>query len=166
MADSGKVFSAKVNSWVAETKARMLAVRNESIQRLVERMQTPVAKGGNMPVDTGFLRSSIAFSTGQPVTTVREHPNPKAAPGSMDRFDAGELTTVLLGSKLGAPIYAVYTAVYARRQEYGFVGKDSLGRTFNQAGRRFVGLAAQQWPQIVKEVATEATTRGFLSKGV
>lgn len=39
---------------------------------------------------------------------------------------------------------------YARHQEYGAQGR---------AGRRFVGLAAQQWLRIVEEVAKEAQSR-------
>jgi hypothetical protein len=149
-------FAATVDAWTAATKQRMLAVRNHSIERVVEVMQTPVGAGGNMPVDTGFLRSSLQFTMGEANYMLRENPNPDAAKGSLDSFSTEALITVLLGADLGDAIEAVYTAAYARRLEYGFQGADSLGRVYNQAGRRFVGLAAQQWPKIVEDAIAEA----------
>jgi hypothetical protein len=43
--------------------------------------------------------------------------------------------------------------------EFGFVGTDSLGREYHQAGRAWVRLAQQQWPQIVARTAAEAYVR-------
>jgi hypothetical protein len=140
-------FSAQVSAWCAETKSRMRAVRNEAIERTVAIAQTPVAKGGNMPVDTGFLRSSLRISRGAFATGSLPNPNPKAPKGTLDNYDPGSVTLILLQTPIEEPIYAVYTAAYARYQEYG---------TSKMPGRRFVGLAAQRWPQIVAEVAAEA----------
>lgn len=137
-------FSASVSAWVAEKKTRMTAVRNESIQRVLEVAQTPVAKGGNMPVDTGFLRASLQVVAGDANFTLRENP------GGKHSFNGGEVTLILAGAPLGKPIEAVYTASYARHVEYGARGRP---------GRRFVGLAAQQWARIVDEVSREAQAR-------
>lgn len=139
-------FSAQVSAWVAEKQKRMVAVRNKSIERVLEVAQTPVAKGGNMPVDLGFLQSSLMAAVGRANFALRERPKGDAKYG----FDMGQVTLIVASAKLGEPIEAVYTANYARPQEYGARGRP---------GRRFVGLAAQQWPRIVDEVCREAQAR-------
>lgn len=178
-------FTGQVSAWVAETKQRMLAVRNESIERVIEIMQEPgpskastkiaIASGsglgklrkdgtrgaskkgfgpvfsggsGNLPVDTGFLRSSLMASAGKANFMLR--PNPDDT--KRYSYDAGQITLVLLKANLGDPVEAVYSANYARAIEYG---------THGRAGRRFVGLAAQQWPRIVNDVSREAQARNI-----
>lgn len=138
-------FSAQCSAWVAETKERMVAVRNIAAERVVEIMQTPVAKGGNMPVDTGFLRASLMAVRGDNLPSSR--PNPETGAHA---HDPGQITLVLAGAKLEDTLTVVYTANYARFQEYG-----SRGRP----GRRFVGLAAQQWQRVVSEACAEVKAR-------
>lgn len=139
-------FSAQVRGWVAEKKTRMVAVRNESAQRLIEIMQTPVAKGGNMPVKTGFLRASLKAAIGQANYTTAPNPG-----GDMAfSYDGGEIALVIRGAKINDTIEAVYTANYARVANYG---------GDKRPARLFVNLAAQQWPQIVAQVAAEAEAR-------
>lgn len=150
-----KSFSAQVSDWVKATKERQVAVRREAAQRVIAVMQTPVGQGGNLPLDTGFLRASLLAAVGAANFDIKEAP----ASGGAARYDAGQVSLIIAKAELSDPIVAVYTAKYARRMEYGFVGEDSLGRTYNQAGRRFVALAAQQWPRIVNEVAAEAQSR-------
>lgn len=150
-----KSFSAQVSEWARETKERQIAVRNEAAQRVIAIMQTPVGQGGNLPLDTGFLRASLMAAIGSANFEIKPEP---ASDGPVP-YDAGQISLVISNAQLSDQIEAVYTAKYARRMEYGFVGKDSLGRTYNQTGRRFVALAAQQWTRIVSEVATEAKAR-------
>src|SRR5690606_12512139 len=52
-------FSGQVDDWVLATEKRLTAVLRESTRRVIEVMQTPVNEGGNMPIDTGFLRASL-----------------------------------------------------------------------------------------------------------
>lgn len=139
-------FSASVSAWVKKTEARMEAVRKESVQRTVETMQTPRAAGGNLRVDTGFLRASLVASVGASVPAL------VAKPDGATRFsyDAGQISLVISGSTIKDPITVAYAANYARPREYGSRG---------QPGDRWVGLAAQQWPRIVSEVAKEAQAR-------
>lgn len=47
--------------------------------------------------------------------------------------------------------------VYARRVEYGFVGEDSLGRTFNQAGRGMVQATVKAAPRIIRATLERLT---------
>jgi len=42
---------------------------------------------------------------------------------------------------------------------YGFVGQDSLGRTYNQAGFGFAEDAASKWPAIVAAEAAKLKDR-------
>jgi hypothetical protein len=139
-------FSGKISDWVAQTKERTLAVRNEAAQRVVEVMQTPVGAGGNMPVDTGFLRASLRATLGEPGFSVTYNPGD----GSSHAYDAGTVSLVISSAHIEDTISAIYTANYAPYVEYG---------TSKMAARRFVGLAVQQWPRIVSEVAAEAQTR-------
>lgn len=138
-------YTASVSAWVRETKARMEAVHKESAQRLVEIMQTPVSLGGNLPVDTGFLRASLLATTGN-------LPRQTENPGGAARFsyDGGQVNLVIAGADLTDVITVAYTANYAHHVEYGAKGRP---------GRRFVALASQQWPRIVSEVAAEAQRR-------
>lgn len=101
--------------------------------------------GGNMPVDTGFLRASLMAST--------KMPKPRGgAPeeGKTYSFDEGQVALVIAGAEIGDTLYAVYGANYARAVEYGHNGAPDRG---------FVRLAAQQWQGIVAEVAAEARSR-------
>lgn len=183
-------FSAAVTAWVAETKERAVAVRNGSVQAIIEIMQEPgpsrartaeaVASGaglgkvkkdgsrgvskrtygpisspggeGRLPVDSGFLRASLEVSIGETLPPIKQPPEGE---GNFT-WDVDEVRLILEGAKLSDTITAAYTAAYARRIEYGFKGKDSLGRAYNQSGSRFVALAAQRWPQVVAQEAAKA----------
>lgn len=156
-------FSAQIDEWVAATEVRMLAVFRESAQRVIAEMQKvgpSVANpdggvGGNMPVDTGFLRASLLATLNSPATEMTF----KDSDVEVYTWQEGQVQLVILGAKIGDVIYAVYTASYARRMEYGFSGTDSLGREYNQEGYGFVRLASQKWQDIVSAVAAEAKAR-------
>lgn len=140
-------FMAKVTGQIANARKAMTAVYRESAQRVIELAQTPVGQGGNMPVKTGFLRASgQAVLNGEPMGLVDR---PAGAETSYS-YDAGQVSLVIASAELSDRITFAYTAKYARAQEYGANGR---------AGRRFVGLAAQQWPQIVAQVAGEAQAK-------
>lgn len=156
-------FAAQVDEWCQATEARMLAVFRESAQRVIAEMQKvgPSVRnpgggaGGNMPVDTGFLRASLMTTLNNPSTEVKF----KDSAVGVQVWDEGAVQLVILSAKIGDSVYAVYSAAYARRMEYGFSGTDSLGRTYNQSGYGFVRLAAQKWQTIVQEVVRDAKSR-------
>lgn len=56
--DFNKDFSVKMDKIIANTKEKMFAVFKDSFRDLIEEASTPVASGGKMRVDTGFLRST------------------------------------------------------------------------------------------------------------
>jgi hypothetical protein len=134
-------FTADVSAWVRKSKKRMLVVIQQSAQDVIELAQKPVGAGGNMPVDTGYLRASLTTTLNTPGASypakARFEPNSYSA--EVGAAEA-QYTLTINRMKLGDTIYAVYLANYAYFQEYG-----SQGRT----GRAFVRLAAQQWRSIV-----------------
>jgi hypothetical protein len=136
-------FADEVTAFVRKTPQRMEAVFKESVQRTVEYMQGP-----NMPVDTGFLRASIRGNPGrdpQQLTLPYERD-----PSGSYAYNAQQVNLAITGSTLTSGFIVVYLANYARAQEYGSNGR---------AGRRFVGLAVQRWPQIVREAAADLEKR-------
>lgn len=130
-------FSASVGKWAAKSKERVEAIFRESTQRVVSVMQTPVAHGGNMRVDTGFLRASIRASLSAMPTINRD----SRGSGLSVSYDASAVSLVIAGAKLGQTIYVGYTASYAGYRE-------------NHDG--FVRLAAAQWKTIVSQVVRDA----------
>lgn len=135
-------FSADVRNWTEKAKANVKVVRDEAAQRVISLMQTPVGQGGNMPLRTGYLRSSLVGGIG----TVSAPTTKPPEGGGAYTWDAGEISLIIAGAEITDPIEVRYTAVYARVAEYGGP---------NRMARRFVALAAQQWPRIVDEVAAE-----------
>lgn len=146
-----KSFSASVNDWARKASGRMEMVFKESVQRTLSDAQTPVAQGGRMPVDTSFLRNSLAAS-------LDGMPSGPSRPGE-GSGDPAEVGLVIARARLGGTIWAGWTAAYARRIEYGFTGPDALGRVYNQSGVGFLETAAQKWPSTVNAVVAEARRR-------
>ena len=114
-------------------------VAQESTQRLINHAQTPKAKGGKMPVDTGFLRASGRLSlTGVPTGPVRGDPNKGG-----NAYPSPD-TVELSGFNLGMTIFWGWTAVYARRQEL-----------YNG----FLSSNIRQWQKIVDGVVRDLRNR-------
>lgn len=117
-------FTAQIQAFVDKSKEKIEAVVKQSAQEVFSIAQTPVAQGGNMPVDTGFLRNSMVAQLN----------------GSTVASGDGAYTLAVARMDLGDTIFAGWTAEYARHVEYGARGR---------AGRFFMLNAAQQWQQIV-----------------
>lgn len=107
---------------------------------------------GRLPLDTGFLRASLVVSIGDTLPPLKDSPKGDAA----QAWDIGSVKLTIAGADITNTITAAYSAAYARRIEYGFSGKDSLGRTYSQGGARFVALAAQQWQAVVAAESAKA----------
>lgn len=135
-------FAAQVDDWCRQTDQRVLAVFRGAAQEVVSEMQKPVAEGGNMPIDFGYLRSSIAASN-----EAMPKINPLATGGVPAVYNPGDVTLVIAGTEMGQPLYVGYTAAYAPHVEYG---------TSMMVGRGFVRLAAAQWQVIVQHQIVRA----------
>jgi hypothetical protein len=116
-------FTQQVNAWIDKAERRIDKVIKQSAADVFAEAQRPVAEGGNMPVDTGFLRASLQTDSGG------------SASSGPDSY-----LLAIAGMQPGDPITGVWTAEYARHVEYGARGRPP---------RRFVGQAAAQWPEIV-----------------
>lgn len=128
MVDNRK-FIADVEAFRDKTKDQMLRVAKQSLQDVIRIAQTTVAQGGDLPVDTGFLRNSL-------VVELRG-----AAVGS------GEDSYVLgiAGLTLGDAFQVGWTAKYAVARHYA-VG-------VGQGGGLWRDKAAQRWTSIVTDNA-------------
>src|SRR5690606_38783087 len=135
-------FHSQISEWARETEARMLAVFKMSAQEVIKEMSTTRLQGGRLPILTGNLRRSLLASTAMPPTT---------ASGDKTFDTEQDYGLVIASAELGSKIYAGFQAAYAYRQEYGFVGEDSLGRYYNVSGKYFVNSAVLRWTQIVEE---------------
>lgn len=126
-----KSFSAQVDDWVRKSENRMEAVFKTAAQDLSIAVTTPKARGGRMPVDTGFLINSIMAGINQPPSG----PGARTTEPQRGDYEMGNSIAVAINSaKLGDKIVFGFTANYAPYMEYR---------------NGFVRLNAQQWPQLV-----------------
>lgn len=105
-------FSTQIDNWTRKSLTRMDAVFKTAAQELAEKVQEPRAKGGLMPVDTGFLRNSFAGA-------VNSIPG-----GSGERaFSMQPITAAIMQARMGDRIVFGYGAKYAPHMEsrYGFI---------------------------------------------
>jgi len=135
-----RTFTAQIKAFADLTKEKLELVLKQSAQEVFSIAQTSVAQGGNLPVDTGFLRNSFQAGLN----------------GAENLTGPDAYVAAIAGMELGDVVRGGWTAEYAMRMEYGFVGTDSAGRTYNQAGRHFALGAVQQWQAIVARNAERA----------
>lgn len=158
-----KDFAATVDEWTRRQKGGVENVFKQSVQDVIIAMQTPgwsvagtkhaiagggkgkqtavgaVGKGGNMPVDTGFLRSSLRITIGQPATGLIDRED-NVLNAQWDEERSYRMT--IGNAPLDQSIYAVYLAKYAAHVEYG---------TRYMPARGFRRLAAQRWQEFVNK---------------
>ncbi len=132
-------FADTVDAWAKETELRMTAVWRQSIDDLADTMNRTRSNGGRLPHLTGnLMRSLLASTSAMPSTG-----------GPDAKYSGQDVGLVTAGLQLDQTVWLGYQAIYARRMNYGFVGQDSLGRNYNQAGAHFVEGAIAEWPSIV-----------------
>lgn len=134
-------FSNAVNKWTKQTEERA----TEAFQ--IGSLDFFIALRDNTPKDTGFLRSSLTAGIGGDVAA-----GPPAEYGSVANDSAA--LGVFSRLKLGDKVTMVYRATYAMRQNYGFVGADSLGRFYNQAGKFWVEAVSARYVSIMRAAAS------------
>jgi hypothetical protein len=126
---SNKTFVADIDAFVGKTVDQMIRVARQSIDDVVAIAQTPVAKGGDMPVDTGALRNSLVSQI----------------VGGISNEGADSYMVTIAGLEIGDVARFEWTAEYARPRHY-MIG-------VGQGGGLWRDKAAQQWPQIVRKNA-------------
>ena len=129
-----KSFFAQLSEIADRTEDRMLRVAQASIQDVMTIAQTTVAQGGNMPVDTGFLRNSLVSSLD----------------GSDVAKGPDSYTLAIAGMQLGQPMQFAWTA-----EDYAIPRHYAVG--VGQGGGLWRDLAAAQWQDIVTKNAKAVT---------
>ena len=125
-------FTASIEDWSKKALRNADLVYKQSVQDLFELANRPVAKGGRMRVDTGFLRNSLTMEL-----------NGGTFLGSADSY-------ILAVSRLtiGDSIFGGWTAEYAIHREFG---------TKSQSPDFFARGAAAEWVGIVAKNAAKLT---------
>lgn len=136
---------ADAGAWVNEKKTRQRAVLQGSVQELARRANLQRADGGRMPRDTGTLRGSFVNSQNG---------------AKLGKDGDAVIYTLAAVADIGQSDFETiqfgWTVEYARRVNSGFIGEDSLGRTFNQTGAFYIEFATDSWQTIVAEQAAKA----------
>ena len=150
---ASKTFAASLDAFAVKTAAKMKHVATQAIQDVVEAAQTP---------QLGITMGATSFEEGKiPIGKTGDLQNSlvSGANGSSGAASEFSYEAVITNYELGDVLTFAWTMEYAMRIELGFVGTDSLGRTFHQAGRHFVGKNAAEFPRFVAERAAEASEK-------
>lgn len=125
---------ANLGDAVLKYQDRMDFTLKHAVEKLIEAAQTPKAKGGRMPVDTGALRNSLLSEL-------------NGGAGI-----AGDSSYVFVVANIEAGDFAMFrwTMEYAYFQNNGANGRP---------GNHFVEWAADQWQKFVNEGAKLAIAR-------
>jgi len=136
--------SQQVAAFKRKFQSRLRATAREAVQDTVAMAQKTTGEGGNLRVDTGFLRASIQAALGSMPTGAST--NAKGADGKPRKWPEGTFTSgsdistalLLWDPNQRTPLYIGWTANYARPREF----EDG-----------FMRLAAQRWDQTVEAAA-------------
>lgn len=137
------------SAWAERTKKLMTALLRNSVQTLAQEASRTRREGGNVPVFSGNLARSVVVSNTPPDADAPD------VEYEVQRDISGGLADI----EPGEPVYIGWTPIYAARVNYGFVGTDSLGRQYNQAGAGFAEATAAKWPAIVAGEVAKLTGR-------
>jgi hypothetical protein len=108
-------LTADIEDFVRKSEERMVALMRASINDVTENAQTPVAKGGRMRVDTGFLRASGRASIGGWPSGPSVKPT-TAGPNSFS-YEGQVAVAALAKMKMGDTFFFGWTANYAQYRE-------------------------------------------------
>lgn len=135
-------FAGQVWEAVENEKLRRTRILRLSLKLLLLEMRKTVFEGGRLPYDTGNLRRSILVST----TSM-----PLLAKEDIEFADLNGSNLALIDTlEPGTTAYVGYQAAYALRVNYGFTGRDALGRVYNQTGYLFYESIQARWPALVR----------------
>ena len=127
-------FGAEVTALSERYQRRMRALARTAAQETVSIAQRIEDEGGRMRVKTGFLRASIAASTGSMPSGVSVNPDPNAE-SEIFQYEGTTISAALLKWQPWDTLYVGWVANYARPRE---------------ARDGFLRGAVEQWDQTVK----------------
>jgi len=134
---NGREYRIQLTKWAEGFDHIMDALARQTCQEISEGVVR------DTPVDTGFLSTSWQPSIGQPLA------------GEGNGGTSMQVSAIAASVVAGDIYWMTNNAAYARRIEYGFVGTDSLGRTYNQKGRFFVRKNIRRARYIVEKLVGE-----------
>jgi hypothetical protein len=139
-----KTFTVQLERFRDLTRANMEYVMRQSISDVLVGAQT---------TQIGITQGAESFVEGKiPVGLTAELVNSLTVDGATG---PDVYVTAIAGMEIGEVMRFGWTAPHAMRMEMGFVGEDSLGRTYNQAGRYFVSRNAEQFSEHVEKRVAE-----------
>ena len=138
-------FKSAVHQFTLDAKNDTSLVFRSAADKLVKEVIKPKSSGGFLPHETGNLGRSLSASTTE---------MPQLDKNEAD-YTASNSSFVISGLDAGDTLFLGFQASYAARQNFGFVGDDKLGRTYNQAGNLFVENAGEKWPSLVAQAERE-----------
>lgn len=131
-----QAFAAQVKAFADKAKRKQEVIFRTSAARVMDEANVPESQGGRLPLDTGYLMNSTTAGT--------------------DPGGGRDPALVFAALEIGQTVYAGWSAAYALRQEFGFVGADSLGREYNQGGKAFLRTSLQRWQEYVDDATRQA----------
>lgn len=148
-------YDIAIDQWIEKANGNVRAFAVNVINRLnVEVIIRSPGPGNSIQVHpaprtpTGFLRGSWFAQLDAPPNGIGQvDPNGGAS--------IARVSVVAAALEIGQTYYVVNTAKYAPRLEYGFVGTDTRGRHYNQAGRYWVRSVVGDAPSIAEQVAND-----------
>lgn len=140
-------FINSVNAWTKETEQRSEEAFQNGILDFVDALRSET------PVLTGNLRDAwVVSKDGANISTVTgpgDTPNESGPRSGMEQS-----ISTILSLKIGDRASIMNQATYFLRIERGFVGYDSLGRFYSQAGRFFAARVGSRYRSIMRAAAT------------
>jgi hypothetical protein len=167
-------FAAQVEAWVAQSAPLLDGVFHESVQRVVDVMQTPgpskastkkaIEKGAGLgkngrnskkamgPVGPGTGGGRLPVDTGflwhsfqMGDSMPMLRDNPTSTTASYT-YEAGPVNATIANAEVGHPLFGGWSAKYAAKVNYSY-------------GYLFLDTALQRWPQIVNGVVQDLRSR-------
>lgn len=124
-------FLVSIDAFIARAKDRqdrvVRAIAEDSLARVKELT----------PVKTGYLRANWTIVLG-------------ADARAIEGARAGDSAAVILQLKAGDFFTLVNPTIYARRIEFGFVGRDKSGREYDVKGTGMMQQVITEMPQIAQ----------------
>ena len=139
-------FSNQVNAFVKKAQAARQEAYHEGLKDFAAALQA------NAPILTGNLRASQQTSLAGAIMA-----GPYKEYGSTYNIAASNAVIDSAGD--GDRVTFSYRVNYARRQNYGFTGVDSLGRHYNQAGKFWIERTSKQFVSIMRAAATRVRNK-------
>jgi hypothetical protein len=143
---STRGFSNSVNAFVKKSQVKRQEAYHEGLKDFAAALQA------NAPILSGNLRASQQTSLAGAVMA-----GPYKEYGSA--YNLAASNAVIDSAGEGDRVVISYRAPYARRQEYGFTGVDSLGRYYSHAGKYWIARTSKQFVSIMRAAATRVRNK-------